>query len=148
MFIIMTSKQNKEIINESIQKQIEELNSVLFLDDFISEIECHLIKCWSFKEISKSEKQQKYLVVRAKQLNTIRQNLMELKEIVAFLMQEDVYKQAKTIYNLKNVLSNFDALKKQSALRGDKEMYRKLYHIDVLPQQFIDEYNIADELKK
>ena len=59
--------------------------------------------------VSKSEKQQKYLVVRAKQLNTIRQNLMELKEIVAFLMQEDVYKQAKTIYNLKNVLSNFDA---------------------------------------
>ena len=34
-----------------------------------------------------------------------------------------------------------------SRLRGDKEMYRKLYHIDVLPQQFIDEYNIADELK-
>lgn len=141
----MNEKQKKEL-KEILLKQIEEVKSGLFLDDFLNEIEFHLEKCWSFKEISKSEKQKKYLLIRAKQLNTIHQNLLELQKIIDFMTSETAFIQCKIIPNLNNVLSNFNTCKERSALTGNVELHRKLVHIDAIPKQYIEEYRLATEL--
>lgn len=141
-------KQKQEIIKETMTKKISELKSVLFLDDFLNEIEVHLEKCWLVKDNAKSEKQDKYLLIRIKQLNTIRQNLLELKEVVEFLTKEEVFMQRQIIPDLNNVLMNFNACKEQSALNGNSELYRKLTLIDSVPKQFIDEYEMMCNLKK
>lgn len=142
----MNEKQKKEFYKEIQLKQIEEVKSGLFLDDFLNEIEFHLNKCWSFKEISKSEKQEKYLLLRAKQLNTIHQNLLELQEIIDFITKEDVFLQCKVLPDLNNVLNNFNISKESSALKGNFELHRKLVHIDAIPKQYIEEYRLATEL--
>jgi hypothetical protein len=139
----MKEKQKKELCKEILLKQIAEVKSGLFLDDFLNEIEFHLNKCWSFKDISKSEKQQKYLLIRAKQLNTIRQNLLGLQEIIDFITSEDVFTQCNVIPDLNNVLHNFYISKELSALKGNFELYRKLVHIDAIPIQYIEEYRLA-----
>lgn len=142
----MKEKQKKAFCKEILLKQVEEFKSELFLDDFLTEIEFHLEKCWSFKEISKSEKQEKYLLIRAKQLNTIRQNLLELQEIIDFLTKEDVFTQCQVLPNLNNVLNDFNTCKERSALTGNFELHRKLVHIDAIPKQYIEEYRLASKL--
>lgn len=142
----MKEKQKKEFYKEILLKQIEEVKSELFLDDFLTEIEFHLEKCWSFKDISKSEKQENYLLIRAKQLNTIHQNLLELQKIVDFITSEAVFTQSKIIPGLNNVLHNFNISKELSSLKGSFELYRKLVHIDAIPKQYIEEYRLATEL--
>lgn len=146
MLNIMKEKQKKEFCKEILLKQIEEVKSGLFLDDFLTEIEFHLEKCWSFKEISKSEKQKKYLLIRAKQLNTIHQNLLELQEIIVFITSESVFTQCNVLPNLNNVLNNFNTCKELSALKGNFELHRKLVHIDAIPKQYIEEYRLVTEL--
>lgn len=148
MLNLMNEKQKKELVKEILLKQITEVKSVLFLDDFLNEIEFHLEKCWSFKEISKSEKQEKYLLIRAKQLNTIHQNLLELQEIIDFITSEAVFTQCQVLPNLNNVINNFNTCKELSALKGSFELHRKLVHIDAIPKQYIEEYKLATELSK
>lgn len=146
MLNIMNEKQKKEFYKEILLKQIEEVKSGLFIDDFLNEIEFHLNKCWSFKEISKSEKQEKYLLIRAKQLNTIHQNLLELQKIIDFITSESVFTQCKVLPDLNNVLNNFNTCKELSALKGNFELHRKLVHIDAIPKLYIEEYRLATEL--
>lgn len=146
MLNIMNEKQKKEFYKEIQLKQIEEVKSGLFLDDFLNEIEFHLEKCWSFKEISKSEQQKKFLLIRAKQLNTIHQNLLELQKIIDFITSESVFTQCKVLPDLNNVLNNFNTCKELSALKGNFELHRKLVHIDAIPKLYIEEYRLATEL--
>lgn len=146
MLNIINEKQKKEFYKEIQLKQIEEVKSGLFLDDFLNEIEFHLEKCWSFKEISKSEKLKKYLLIRAKQLNTIHQNLLELQKIIDFITSESVFTQCNVLPDLNNVLNNFNTCKELSALKGNFELHRKLVHIDAIPKLYIEEYRLATEL--
>ena len=86
------------------------------------------------------------MLIRAKQLNTIRQNLLELQEIIDFLTKEDVFTQCKVLPDLNNVLNDFNTCKERSALTGNVELHRKLVHIDAIPKQYIEEYRLATEL--